>query len=656
MIRATGVAFLLALLAAAASAAPTTDLQVNGPADTRVDVVFLGDGYTATELAAYASDVDAMVTTFFAEQPFAEYRNYFNVRRIDVVSAQSGADHPDRGEYVDTALGASYSCAQIARLLCVDYGAVQNLLNASVEIDARDIVIVIVNDLEYGGSGGAFSVTSKLESARDVVVHEIGHSFGLLGDEYEYSPPACNVSFEPPEPNLTLATDRARIKWNVGGGPPHGWIDPATPVPYQPGGPADAVSLYDGGKYCAPGAGMYRPTLDSKMRSLGQPFGPVNEEALIRRIYEMAYPVESQQPADEVQIVQFGSSQIYSITKPRPASHALDTYWFLDSSNVKTGGDSLTLSSADLTPGPHQVYVWVNDDTPRVRNDPSSLLWGYAIWEVFVATDDDVDGDGVADVHDTFPNDPFESADFDGDLVGDNADADDDNDSVSDEADAFPHDGTEWLDTDGDGVGNNADADDDNDGVTDQADDYPLGRFDDVRPGYWSFRFIEALARAGITAGCGNGNFCPTLSVTRAQMAVFLMRGMYGASFAPAAATGLVFNDVPGSAFAASFIERMHADRITTGCGNNNYCPAATVTRDQMAVFLLRAKHGSGYSPPAATGLFVDVPLAHWAARWIEQLAREGITAGCGNGKYCPNVTVTRDQMAVFLVRTFGLP
>jgi hypothetical protein len=131
---------------------------------------------------------------------------------------------------------------------------------------------------------------------------------------------------------------------------------------------------------------------------------------------------------------------------------------------------------------------------------------------------------------------------------------------------------------------------------------------------------------------------------------------MYGASFAPAAATGLVFNDVPGSAFAASFIERMHADRITTGCGNSNYCPAATVTRDQMAVFLLRAKHGSGYSPPAATGLFVDVPLAHWAARWIEQLAREGITAGCGNGKYCPNVTVTRDQMAVFLVRTFGLP
>jgi len=74
-----------------------------------------------------------------------------------------------------------------------------------------------------------------------------------------------------------------------------------------------------------------------------------------------------------------------------------------------------------------------------------------------------------------------------------------------------------------------------------------------------------------------------------------------------------------------------------------------------MAVFLLRAKHGSGYSPPAATGVFSDVPLSYWAVHWIEQLAAEGITAGCGGGNYCPENQVTRDQMAVFLVRTFGL-
>ena len=75
-----------------------------------------------------------------------------------------------------------------------------------------------------------------------------------------------------------------------------------------------------------------------------------------------------------------------------------------------------------------------------------------------------------------------------------------------------------------------------------------------------------------------------------------------------------------------------------------------------MAVFLLRAKHGSAYSPPAASGVFGDVPTDHWAAPWIEQLAAEGITAGCGSGNYCPATPVTRDQMAVFLVRTFNLP
>ena len=77
-----------------------------------------------------------------------------------------------------------------------------------------------------------------------------------------------------------------------------------------------------------------------------------------------------------------------------------------------------------------------------------------------------------------------------------------------------------------------------------------------------------------------------------------------------------------------------------------------------MAIFLLRAKHGSGYVPPTATGVFQDVPVNYWAADWIEQLAAEGITSGCSVTPklYCPTAAVTRDQMAVFLVRNFNLP
>ena len=179
--------------------------------------------------------------------------------------------------------------------------------------------------------------------------------------------------------------------------------------------------------------------------------------------------------------------------------------------------------------------------------------------------------------------------------------------------------------------------------------------FADVPVNFWAYSFIETLASNGITSGCGGGNYCPQDTVTRAQMAVFLERGMNGSSYSPPAASGTVFLDVGAGDFAAAFIEQLAADGITSGCGNGNYCPSATVTRAQMAVFLLRARYGSGYAPPAATGVFSDVPVNYWAAGWIEQLAVEGITSGCGGGNYCPEAPVTRDQMAVFLVRAFDL-
>jgi lysophospholipase L1-like esterase len=179
--------------------------------------------------------------------------------------------------------------------------------------------------------------------------------------------------------------------------------------------------------------------------------------------------------------------------------------------------------------------------------------------------------------------------------------------------------------------------------------------FLDVPADYWAFTNVETLADSGITSGCGNGNYCPKNQVKRAEMAVFLERGMQLRGFNPGPGTGIVFSDVPASYWAGGWIERLADDGITAGCGGGNYCPENNVTREQMAVFLLRAKHGSNYKPPAPSGLFNDVVLSHWSAGWIEQLAVEGITGGCGNDNYCPKDPVTRDQMAVFLVKTFDL-
>lgn len=185
--------------------------------------------------------------------------------------------------------------------------------------------------------------------------------------------------------------------------------------------------------------------------------------------------------------------------------------------------------------------------------------------------------------------------------------------------------------------------------------------FWDANGDHWAYDFIRRIFNAGITAGCGTNPplYCPDAPVTRDQMAVFLLRGIHGGSYVPPTVTNSSFSDVPSNHWAISWIERLFAEGITAGCGTNplRYCPSNSVSRDQMAIFLLRAKHGSSYTPPPATGVFDDVPVNYWAAPWIEQLAAENITAGCSVTPklYCPTSTVTRDQMAVFLARTFNL-
>jgi hypothetical protein len=169
--------------------------------------------------------------------------------------------------------------------------------------------------------------------------------------------------------------------------------------------------------------------------------------------------------------------------------------------------------------------------------------------------------------------------------------------------------------------------------------------------------FIAQMVADGLTAGCGGGNYCVTSPVTRAQMSVFLLRARYGLCYVPPPATGTVFADVSTSAFAAAWIEALSALGVTGGCGGGNFCPSTGVTRAQKAVFLLRTKDGPTYVPPACTSpMFADVPCSSPFAKWINELARRGVTAGCGGGNYCPDSIVTRGQMAVFLVTNFALP
>ena len=183
------------------------------------------------------------------------------------------------------------------------------------------------------------------------------------------------------------------------------------------------------------------------------------------------------------------------------------------------------------------------------------------------------------------------------------------------------------------------------------------GSFADVPASEPFYPFIENLFHNGVTGGCGGEDYCVGAPVTRAQMAVFLLKAKHGADYTPSACFPDVFLDVPCPSPFADWIQQLLQDGITGGCGPSLYCPDSPVTRAQMAVFLLKASLGSAHVPPDCTGaVFADVPCSGDAFDpWIEDLAGRGITGGCGGANYCPGNPNTRGQMAVFLVKTFGL-
>jgi len=176
----------------------------------------------------------------------------------------------------------------------------------------------------------------------------------------------------------------------------------------------------------------------------------------------------------------------------------------------------------------------------------------------------------------------------------------------------------------------------------------------------WNLYYIsvEKIFHFGITGGCGGGNYCPSSPVTRAQMAALVLKAKNGSSYAPPPCTGTVFLDVPctGGLF-DPWIEDLAAQGFADDCGGGNYCPNAPATRQQVAVPLLKATQGAGYTPPPAAGIFGDVPQDDPSAPWIEDLYTRGITAGCSSAPllYCPANPIMRGQMAVFLVKTFSL-
>ncbi len=175
--------------------------------------------------------------------------------------------------------------------------------------------------------------------------------------------------------------------------------------------------------------------------------------------------------------------------------------------------------------------------------------------------------------------------------------------------------------------------------------------FADVPASAYYFDAVNLLKEHNITAGCGSNDFCPQDTVTRAEMAIFIVRGILGTDNFTYTLTPY-FTDVPPDAFGFQWIQKLKDLGITGGCGVNLFCPDDSVTRSQAAVFLIRARYGSStlfpYSP---TPYFTDVPTGEYAFPWIQRMQEDSITAGCTPTTYCPDSSIIRGDMAIFIMR-----
>ena len=243
-----------------------------------VDVVILPEGYTQAEMDKFIKDCDFFVESLFSYAPYDRYRESFNVRGVLAPSAESGCNMPGDHVYKNTAMHFSFWTFDSERYcMSTDNRDIRDLAGQV----PYDQIYILVNTEKYGG-GGIYnfycSIASSNSFSSDFIIHEFGHGFAGLADEYYYagsSEHMYNLELEPWEPNITSLVDFSD-KWGD-------MMDEETPVPtprkrkYE-----QTIGVFEGGGYEP--KGMYSPHMDCLMNSLGHDFCPVCQRAIERMI------------------------------------------------------------------------------------------------------------------------------------------------------------------------------------------------------------------------------------------------------------------------------------------------------------------------------------------------------------------------------------
>lgn len=360
---------IFCLLIVASLSAQVNKIKDAGPDDKRINFAVVGDGYTASQLGDFSTDAMMITEDFFNEVPFLQYTNFFNVYTVDVVSQESGADHPNiEGSTshpqlsVNTALDGTFDAFGIHRLVVVDNAKVFAQLAANYP--NYDQAVILVNSPFYGGSGGATAVNTLHSSASDLAIHEVGHSFQNLADEYADGGEA---------PNRTSVNNAGNVRWQ------------------------DWIGMGGVGEFTI-GSSSLKPVDGAcMMEFLNQPFCPVCIEQTIESIYDLVSPLESTSPAT-ANVDYTGEDLDFAITTIKPIPNTLTYEWELNGQPFTNGVEAITLTQSDLTEINNTLLVRVKDETTlSMKNANYVFTYEWTIsnlslpleWESFTAIADD---------------------------------------------------------------------------------------------------------------------------------------------------------------------------------------------------------------------------------------------------------------------------
>lgn len=380
---------LIGLYANSQTVAGVDTLWKSGPINKRINLVIMGDGYTAAETTQFIADATNIVTYLFNNAPFSNYKNYFNVFAIKCVSPQSGVSHP--GTATDVTEPASpivnvtnyfntrFDNYNVHRLIySMNPTAVYNVL--SNHFPNYDQVVILGNSTEYGGAGGAYAVSSVHSNSKEIVLHELGHSFAGLADEYW-----AGASYAAEKPNMTSNNNASTIKWSP-------WMG------------INGIGAYPYGSV-APDNQWFRPHQNCKMRFLNAPFCSVCKETIIEKIHDLTNPIDDYTPPGTASTSFTMSSQWFKGTLIKPIPNTLKTLWDLNSNIIANNKDSLEITSTMLNNGINSLNFSVYDTTglSKDQNNHAAFHFYTVSWNL---TFSDV---GIKDIkpqieYSTFPN------------------------------------------------------------------------------------------------------------------------------------------------------------------------------------------------------------------------------------------------------------